>query len=271
MRIPAAFALLALLIGGANAQNTKPAEVWFTAAHIELTATSAATGLAAEWQFDRADNGDVRLGKNERRAAGNVKGNVLSLCDDRALVFKEIVPARGRELSEFNDPILHLQLVLRLLARAMPEGLPPAGADVALDTGDEKSTLRLRKAYSARKDIGAPWRARGNARRTGPELRFDLTLSYAGDTPPYGQQELKLAGLWSQQARMGAFDNGLNIADSRVHRVDTISEVVGGNTLFDEVANPTPQKFATLGELRAAIGRNWDRNTKAAQIFACRS
>jgi len=271
MRKMLAFALLASFAAGANAQNAKPAEVWFGAAHIEVTAASAATGLAAEWQFDRSENGDVRLVKNERRAAGNVRGTLTSVCDDHALVFKDIVPARGHELQEFNDPILHLQLVLRLLARAMPDGLPPAGRDVAIDVGDEKSTLRLRKAYSARKDIGAPWRARGTARRNGDDVRFDITVTYTGDLPPYAQQELKLAGMWGQHSRAKALDNAFGLVDTRVHRVDTVAQLVGGNSVLDQVANPTPQKFATLGELRAAIGRNWDPNMKTAQKVECRS
>ncbi len=266
----ALFLLLALVAFGTSAQTPKPADVWLSAGHIELTATNAGGGLIAEWQFDRADNGDVRLIKNERRGSDKVSGTVLSICADQAILFKDFVPTSRHELRELDEPVLHLQLVLRLLARAMPEGLPRDGSDTAIDIGDEKTTLRLRKGHSARKDIGAPWQARGMARRSGSDVRYDFLVNYAGDDPPHPRVELKLAGLWSAQTRVRALDNSLNLAGWRVHRVDMLTELVGGNTVFDSVARTAPLTFATLGDVRAAIGRWWDPNVKAVQRTECK-
>jgi hypothetical protein len=268
MRRCVAFAVMASVACGAAAQTSKPADVWYSAGHIGLTATGA--GLNAEWQFDRANNGDVRLVKNERRDSARISGTILSVCDDRALVFKDITPAPRHEMQELNEPVLHLQLTLRLLARAMPDGLPAAGSDIAIDTGDDKTTLRLRKNFSARKDIGAPWRARGSARRTGSEVRFEIAVTYAGDNPPHPRQDLKLAGVWSQQSRAAGLDNALNLSGWRVHRVDLVSENVGGNIVMDTVANTTPLTFATLGDVRARIGRSWNPNVKAPQHTTCK-
>jgi hypothetical protein len=266
----AVFFLLAAIALNAGAQSSKPADVWLSAGHIHLTAADAASGLSAEWQFDRADNGDVRLIKNERRSSGTVSGTLLSVCSDQAILFKDMVPASRHELRELDEPVLHLQLVLRLLARAMPDGLPRDGSETAIDIGDDKTTLRLRKGHSARKDIGAPWRARGTARRRGSDVRYDLAVSYAGDNPPHPRMELKVAGLWSAQSRVKALDNALNLAGWRVHRVDIESDVVGGNTVFDSVARTAPLTFATLGDVRAAIGRSWNPNAKAAQRMECK-
>jgi hypothetical protein len=270
MRKCAAFALLASVALGAGAQSPKPAEVWFSGGHIALKATAAGDGVAAEWQFDRADNGDVRLVKNERRGNANVSGVVLSVCSDRALLLKNIAPAPRQELRELNEPVLYLQLALRLLARAMPDGLPVAGSETAIDLGDDKNTLRLRKGYSARKDIGAPWRVRGVARRSATDVRFEFLITYAGDDPPHRPSELKLAGVWEQQSRMPGLDNAFNVEGWRVHRIDTIPEIVGGNTYFDSAARTAPLSFATLGDLRASIGRGWDPNVKTAQRSECK-
>jgi hypothetical protein len=270
MRKCAAFVLLVSCALGAGAQSPKPADVWFGAGHIALAATGPAGGIAAEWQFDRADNGDVRIVKHERRGNASISGTVLSVCEDQALLLKDIASAPRRELQELNEPVLYLQLALRLLARAMPGGLPAAGSETAIDVGDAKNTLRLRKHYSARKDIGAPWRARGTARRSATDVRFDLIVTYTGDEPPHRQTELKLAGVWEQQSRMPRLDNTFNISGWRVHRVDMISELVGGNTVFDPVAGPKPLAFASLGEVRASIQRGWDPNVKATQRTECK-
>jgi hypothetical protein len=270
MRTCVAFAVLASIAAGAGAQNSKPADVWFSAGHVALAASAPAGAIAAEWQFDRADNGDVRLAKKERRGNADVSGVVLSVCGDQALLLKDIVPAPRRELQELNEPVLYLQLALRLLARAMPDGLPVAGSETAIDLGDEKITLRLRKGYSARKDIGAPWRARGVARRSATDVRFEFLITHTGDEPPHRQSELKLSGVWQQQTRMPRLDNAYNLTGWRVHRVDTVAEIVGGNTVFDAVARTTSLSFATLGDVRASIGRGWDPNVKAAQRTECK-
>src|SRR5690242_17273832 len=121
-------ALLALVAAGAWAQSPKPGETWFNAGHVALAVAGAGGATGAEWQFDRANNGDVRILKKERRGNANVTGTVLSICSDQALLLKDLQPQRGHELSELNEPVLYLQLVLRLLARAMPDGLPVAGS-----------------------------------------------------------------------------------------------------------------------------------------------
>ena len=265
----AALTMLTSVALAAGAQNPAPASPWYDAGHIALTATDTA-GLAATWQFDRADNGDIRIIKDERRGAVTVSGTLLSICDDQALLFKDIVPARQRELQEMNVPVLHLQLVLRLLARALPQGLPATAAQAGIDIADDKNTLRVRKNYSARKDIGAPWHARGTVSRAADgEVRFDMVLTYAADDAPGRQSELKLAGVWQQQSRVKAIDNAYPLAGWRVHRVDTIAEVVGGNTVLDPVAMTTPLQFATVGDVRARIGRWWNPDVKAPVRAVC--
>lgn len=267
----AALAMLASIALTAGAQDGKPADVWFGGGHIVLSVTDAAGAFAAQWQFDRADNGDVRIIKDERRGAAKVSGTLLSVCDDQALLLKDIVPSRQLELRELNEPVLNLQLVLRLLARAMPQGLPAPGAPTAIDVGDDKITLRVRKAYSARRDFGAPWRARGTAvRGAAGEVKFDLVLTYAAENAPGKQSEFKLAGVWQQDSRMKAIDNAFALAGWRVHRVDTIAEVVGGNTVLDPVAMTTPLQFANVGELRERIGRWWHTDAKAPKRAECK-
>jgi hypothetical protein len=266
----AALAVLVSVVLEAGAQNPAPPSLWYDAGHVALTVSDSG-GIDAAWQFDRADNGDIRIIKEERRGAATVSGALMSICNDQALLFKDIVPARRRELQELNVPVLHLQLVLRLLARALPQGPPAAATQAGIDVADDKNTLRLRKDYSARKDIGAPWRARGNASRGADgEVRFEMVVTYAVDQAPGRQSELKLAGVWQQQSRVKAIDNAFALAGWRVHRVDTVAEVVAGNTMLDPVAMTTPLQFATVGDVRSRIERWWDPDPKAPKRAECR-
>ena len=266
----AALAVLIAVALDAGAQKPAAESPWYAAGHVALTATDSG-GLAATWQFDRADNGDVRIVKEERRGTATVSGTVLSICNDQALLFKDIVPARRRELQELNVPVLHLQLVLRLLARALPQGPPAAATQAGVDLADDKNTLRLRKDYSARKDIGVPWRARGNlSSGADGDVRFDMVVTYVAHDAPGRQSELKLTGVWRQHSGLKAIDNAFALAGWRVHRVDTVAEVVAGNTVLDPVAMTQPLQFATVGDVRARIERWWDPDPKAPKRAECR-
>ena len=266
-----AFALLASLALNAVAQNAVPATLWYEAGHVALTLIDAPRGLTASWRFDRADNDDVRIVKEERRGAAKVSGTLLSVCGDQALVFKDIVPARLHELQEFDEPVLHLQLTLRLLARALPQGPVAMGEQMAIDVGDDQNTLRVRKDHRARMEFGAPWRARGNVHRgSGGDIRFDLDFAYGGSEAKTGHGALKLAGVWQRQSGLRALPDTFALAGWRVHRVDTVAEMVGGNTVLGNVAMTTPLQFATLGELRQRIEQRWDTGPRALKQFECK-
>ena len=267
----AAFAVLASLALNAGAQNAAPATLWREAGHVELTVVDAPRAATASWRFDRADNDDVRIVKEERRGAAKVSGTLLSVCGDQALAFKDLVPAPLHELREFDEPVLHLQLTLRLLARALPQGPKDMGEQVTIDVGDDQNALRVRKDHRARMEFGAPWRARGNVHRgSGGDIRFEFDFAYGHSEAKNGRSALKLAGVWQQQSGMRSLADSFPLAGWRVHRVDTVAETVGGNTVLGNVAMTKPLKFATLGELRQRIEQRWDSGPRALKQFECK-
>ena len=266
----AALAALALVALSAQAQNPPPATLWYNAGHVELSVTYSA-GRVAAWQFDRADNGDVRVIKEEQRGATKVSGTLLSVCSDQALLFKDIVPVRRRELQELDEPILHLQLVLRLLARALPQGPLAVGAEANIDVGEQKNPIQVRKGNSVRRDFLAPWQARGKiTRRTSESFRFDLAFPHAGVDAAARRDEMKMTGVWQTKSDVSVFDNAVAIADWQVYRVDTEVNYVGGNAQFEPFLVAKPLSFKTLGELRTRIERVWSEDPKARKQAECK-
>ncbi len=269
-RIAACTGLLLAAVS-AYAQNPPPAMLWYNAGHVELNVTNLAEGGTATWQFDRADNGDIRIIKEEQRGATKVSGALLSVCDDQALLLKDIVPARRHELRELDEPVLHLQLVLRLLARALPQGPLALGAEADIDVGEQKNPLRLRKGATVRRDFLAPWRARGRVTRGTPEgIRFELAYSYAGIDADARGGEMKLGGVWQQNSRVPAFENSYAIADWKVYRIDTVVNFVGGNGQMEPLLISRPMSFKTLGELRSRIEHVWSDSPKARKQSDCK-
>jgi hypothetical protein len=267
----AVFAMLAFAAFDAQAQSPSPATLWYNAGHVTLAVTGAAADLSASWQFDRADNGDIRIVKEEQRgAATKVSGTLMSVCSDRALLFKGIVPLRRHELQELNEPVLHLQLVLRLLALALPQGPLAVGAQKGIELSDQKTRIQVRKGPTVRRDFDAPWQTRGTVSRDAAgDIKFDLVFSYAGVEAKDGRPEFKLAGVWQQQSRVRTLDNTFALTDWQVYRVDTVANIVGGNMELDVVAATQPLKFSTLGELRTRIERNWDQRPGARKQTEC--
>ncbi len=265
--------LLALTpLAFAQAQKPSPATDWYRAGHVTLRLTDAAHDFSAAWQFDRADNGDNRVIREERRGNVAVNATVMAVCDDLALVMKGATPERRHELREIDDPVLHLQMLLRLLARAVPEGPVAFGNDKLVEISEATNAIRVRKGMDTRRDFNAPWQARGRIQRAaGGEIAFELVLNHAGNEAKDARTELKLAGVWRQQSRAQSFDDAMEIADWQVFRVDPVPVSSGGNTHIESVAASRPLRYATLGHLRRHIERGWSANPKVNAVMQCKS
>jgi len=262
-----------LLAVPAHAQSTKPspAAEWYRAGHVTLRLKDTMRDFSAAWQFDRADNGDNRVIREERRDGKAVNGTVMSICDDQALLMTGLTPERRHEMRELDEPVLHLQLVLRLLARAVPEGPAAFGGDKLVEINEPVTAIRVRKGQDARRDFNVPWQARGRIKREGGgEIAYEIVLNHAGNTPQEPRTELQLAGVWREASRARSFDNAMEIADWQVFRVNPVPVTTGGNTVFEQMASTKPLRYATLGHLRRHIERAWSPNPKVAALTECR-
>jgi len=267
------FALIAALVPAAHAQVQKPspATEWYRAGHVTLRLTDAARDFTARWQFDRADNGDNRVIREERRGAVDVSGTVMTICDDRALVMKNLKPERKHEMGEIDEPVLNLQLVLRLLARAAPEGPVAMGGEKLVELNEPAAVIRVRKGLEARRDFNAPWQARGRIKREASgDIGYEIVFSYAGADAKAPRSELTLAGVWRQLSGAQSFADATDIADWLVFRVNPVAVTTGGNTQFESMSTTTPLHYATLGNLRRHIERSWSANPKMAPNMECK-
>ena len=113
------FAALVMALSGlvspvvAQAPKAAPAAEWYRAGHVTLRIADAARDFNATWQFDRADNGDNRVIRDERRAGVALNATVMTVCDDLALLMQGVAPVPRREMRELEEPVLHLQMLLR--------------------------------------------------------------------------------------------------------------------------------------------------------------
>ena len=248
-----------------------PATEWYRAGHVTLNIADAARDFKAAWQFDRADNGDSRVVREESRGGKDLKGSVISICQDQALVMQGITPARGNEMRELDEPVLHLQMLLRLLARAVPAGPASLNGERSVAIEEPANVLRVRKGMSARRDFDAPWRVSGKLARNGSDISFDLVFNHAGARAQDARTELALSGTWREQSNVPGFADATKIEDATVFRVDTVAQEVGGHIEIDLVAATKPLRYATLGHLRRHIERVWSPNANVKPVMRCRA
>ncbi len=259
--------LLCAISAGGLAQPSRPGAAWYTAGHVVLGITEPSAGLSGSLQFDRADNGDTRVIKNEQRMGTQVSGSVLAICDNHALLLKDLQSPTGPATLELDGPIHLLQLALRLLDRALPQGPQALTGESVIEVRDDLKPITVTGSNSANEFL-APWQVRGKvARIASDQIRFDLVYSYTATAADGRRLEMSLAGVWHARSRVPAFANDMSLSGWRVYRVDPVGRMVGGAGVLDRKVAPQALSFNTLGELRARIERVWNPN--ARKQFDC--
>ncbi len=256
-------AVLCAACSGTHAQAPRPGAAWYEAGHVLLGVTEPAVGLSGSWQFDRATNGDIRIVKDEQRMGTAFKGTLMVICGDAAFLTKELAPAKGRELRELDGPVLLLQLALRLLERAVPQGPQAVSGEIAIDVRETMDAIRVRRGTIASTEFLPPWRLQGKAERLAPDqIRFDMKFAYSTIAAKDRQFEMDLVGVWQKETRLPVFAHDTPVSDWQVYRMDAVGKNVAGNYLIDQVAVLQARRFKTLGELRSMIERNWDSRAR---------
>lgn len=263
--------LLCAISAGGLAQAPRPGAAWYEAGHALLGMTEPAVGVSGSWQFDRASNGDIRIVKEEQRLGTAVKGTLMVICDDSAMLTKELAPVKGREMREVDGPVLLLQLALRLLERGVPQGPQTVSGETALDVSEDYNPIRVRRGTAATSEFLPPWRLKGKVARIAPDkIRFEMKFAYSTLAAKDRQFEMDLVGLWQKDSRTAVFENAMPIADWQVYRMDAVAKTVAGNMLLDQVAALYPGRFKTLGDLRSVIERNWDPRSRTRRRDECK-
>ena len=263
--------LMCAISAAGLAQAPRPGAAWYAVAQVLLGFTEPGVGLSGSWQFDQADNGDKRIIKNEQRLGTQVSGSVLAICDDRALLLKDLQPTKGiPATSELYGPVRLLQLVLRLLDRGLPQGPQAITGETAIAARDDVNPIKVTLPDSSAEFL-APWQVRGKvARIASDQIKFDLTYSYTTAAARGRQLEMTLVGAWSEHSNVPAFGNDMSLAGWTVYRIDPAMRVAAGVSVVERRVVPQAARFNTLGDLRAHIERGWQANPRARRQMECK-
>jgi hypothetical protein len=239
-----------------EAAARKPGAAWYGGNLITLDAVEPKAGFKARWRFERTSGNDIRLVLDEQRKAGPQSGTVL-IIGQKALLTRDLVLARqGGLMPAVDGPTLLLNLTLRVLERAVPDGPQSLRRERTVSVKDDAQPLSI-ETPSASGTFLPPWQLTGKVRRNGESVEFDLLLVSRSRTDPKGTNNTSLRGSWRNEAKTPPeLPDDLALQGWSLHAITGVAKEVNRRQGIVHEAIPR-QGFATLGELRKAIELGW--------------
>lgn len=239
-----------------EAAARKPGAAWYSGNLITLDAAEPNAGFKARWRFERTSGNDIRLVLDEQRKAGPQSGTIL-IIGQKALLTRDLVLARqGGLMPAVDGPTLLLNLTLRVLERAVPDGPQSLRRERTVSVKDDAQPLSI-ETPSASGTFLPPWQLTGKVRRDGESVEFDLLLVSRSRTDPQGTNNTSLRGSWRNEAKKPPeLPDDLALQGWSLHAITGVAKEVNRRQGIVHEAIPR-QGFATLGELRKAIALGW--------------
>lgn len=250
----------------ANGADAGRVSEWAQGNRILLGVTQEKLGFAAQWRFERAGNGDIFLEKQENRA-GRMEAGALLLIDSGALLARDMRLEPGKELDAINGPLLMLQLVLRLLERAVPGGPSAITKDMQVDISERSRSLVV-TGIGADGEFVAPWTLRGTVGPAG-KGSVKLQLEFVSSVPRQAnlRYETSIAGVWQNSAPAIVFPDAMGLRDWQVYRIKPVVKPRGAMNVVG-LGTTAPMGFRNLGEVRRHVAE-WTNESARRSRWQC--
>lgn len=228
-------------------------ELWFKGNNIAVTTTDRAQRNSASWKLESNDNGDLMLECDERQGSAIEKGTII-VVSGRAMLARGLKLEKGYEIDALDGPMLTIKLVLTLLSRAFPDGPGSIGVRSSIDLVENQLPISI-STTSAGGEIPPPWTLKGNAGFSATGIaQFNMTFTHSDPDKPNENETMRFAGTWQLSPTSLVIADDFPLKDWQIYSLGPIKVETGnGGTIYDYGAGRM-KRFATLGELRKAIG-----------------
>lgn len=221
---------------------------WTDGNRILIRAGNPDQDIHLEWQYDLAENRDLRITVTAARGTDAETG-VVVLIENQAMLSRGLTLTPGQELDALGIPALSLQLVLDILELTIPDGPSSVIGPRRILAADD-AVLKI-ATPGARGVIPAPWRVDGTVERISPaRLSFDLTLAFRPIPEDADERVMTFAGYWEERPAHTVFSDATTIEGWAIHRIARKLDAGSGIAPNALQAMPIEASFATLGALR---------------------
>jgi hypothetical protein len=110
---------------------------------FELKVTSPEHAGYQLWRgrFDKSSK-DIQISVESSDAKGTAKGMIL-LIGGRVMAIQGPIIQKGYEIDALDAPVLHFELIQRLLGRAYPGGPDNIAGEKQIDVSDERTGIKM--------------------------------------------------------------------------------------------------------------------------------
>ncbi|MEP6993321.1 MAG: hypothetical protein ABI968_02280 [Acidobacteriota bacterium] len=207
------------------------------------------------YRFLIAVNGDIRIDVDQQSPAQTWSGSVL-LISGRAMATRGLKLEPGSEIDVADGAGLSWQLASQLLERGAPGDPRKRKQAVAIDVLETKDPISV-STPSAGGSYPAPWTAKGWARPlAGGRLAFDFTFGFPNPESPSKHYEVGYSGTWEQAQPHPVIEDTMSLHDWVIHSIGPIHRSDAGGQILDYGASPTPDRYATVGDLRRVLAKS---------------
>jgi hypothetical protein len=219
---------------------------WFNPTRVTLRSGVLLHADYSLVTFTNSANGDVRIEVASAFAGKSEKGEMI-VVGGKILLAKDLEFSPGAEIDTLDGPTLEVQLLLKLLSKAVPGGPSQARLSqvVALKQQNEPIEVSTRSASGT---YPVPWSLNGSLKREGSNrLAFTLTFTFLQAPGP-----ISFAGTWEKASVAPVLPDSMSVVGWRAFKIGPYSKQDSHGTIFDYGAQELSTKFKTLGEARAA-------------------
>lgn len=238
--------------GGSSTTGCAQVPTWSEFTGGSLKEVSEGLDYELSWTSEIDANHDSLIAIDNRYGTERAQGQIM-VVSGRVLASRGLDLKVGYEIDTLDSAILSFRLVRELLQCALPAGPGSINADEVVQYSEQVNPIRV-GTPSAVGEFSAPWSVEGRVRRLNEEtLSYALSFAYFAGPEASNQAKMSLSGTWQQGKSAARFSDAMNLRDWKIHRIGPITRVRGNSTILDFGADPVANRFATLGDLRAAI------------------
>lgn len=214
----------------------------------------------ASWQgkWDK-ESSDISIAAENSNGSITKSGKILMI-SGRVLAVQGQVADSGYEMDALDAPVLQLQLVLRLLGAALPDGTNGIKGSRQIDYSQQKTGIQF-ATQSAEGFIAPPWRVKGRVTLLAPDdVRYDLALTSGLNGKPMqkgGPYAQNFVGRLSKTS--GAkLDDSMSLNGWTLFGVGVQKKQTSKGTTFDYNAAPSEVTYKTIADVRKHLAAEND-------------
>jgi len=199
--------------------------------------------------FDK-ETSDIQIDVENFQSDSINKGKILMI-GGRIMATRGPITEPGYEIDALDGAILQLQLVTKLLGRAIPEGPGKITSALHVDYTDPQIGIQI-ATPSAGGMIQAPWSVIGELKRgQGNSIEYDLTLTFRGSEAK-GKSTMSFSGkLFNGEGTK--IDDKMSLAVWNVFGVGPQSRKQDGSAFIDYSGAPESITYKTVADVRKKL------------------